>query len=134
MINDDSKEIELTPPCCGCSKKHCLARYCDCFKLGKQCLKCNYKDCKNNHNHNEERLKKMESIKAIDPDAFEVKNTTRTNQFRRIAGNVLSCNCKTTKCMKNYCPCKKEGVGCSKNCECKHCRNKKASFKLKKGI
>jgi len=39
------------------------------------------------------------------------------------------CNCSKTGCIKNYCECFKEGIGCSWFCKCVECRNDKIDLK-----
>lgn len=33
------------------------------------------------------------------------------------------CNCTRSKCLKNYCPCHRDGNKCNESCHCTECKN-----------
>jgi hypothetical protein len=37
---------------------------------------------------------------------------------------TLTCNCKKSQCLKLYCDCFAQGIGCSPECNCQDCKNK----------
>lgn len=112
---------------CNCKKSKCLKLYCECFRKGKFCLEdCKCVNCLNTvqnsriiHHLRNSRLKK-------NPDIFNSKfMKIELNDGIVAEVHKKGCNCKKSKCLKNYCECFRNGSGCSKDCGCVSCENGK---------
>ncbi|KAI9122888.1 hypothetical protein K1719_005777 [Acacia pycnantha] len=94
---------------CKCKKANCLKRYCKCFASGEYCMgSCSCQNCYNRPTHED----KVIAARKVDPS----KTPAST-------GHIRGCNCKKSKCKKNYCECYENGVPCSINCRCTGCNN-----------
>lgn len=108
---------------CNCKKTKCLKLYCECFANGGVCgPSCNCSDC-----HNSEELKDLREL--IIQETLEKNPLAFKSKYKQIESSQKSvlhsrgCNCKKTGCSKNYCECYTAGIGCSKLCKCKDCKN-----------
>ena len=96
-------------PVCTCAKSHCLKLYCVCFRKGFVCGKeCKCVECKN-------KIQNKEEIDLLRQTKLSRKEKTDSTQ--------TFCNCKMSFCEKSYCPCAREGGGCSAMCKCFNCKN-----------
>lgn len=60
---------EMKP--CNCEKSKCLKLYCECFAHFKTCTKnCNCRECENNYQNSNKRIKAIENTLEKNPDAF----------------------------------------------------------------
>ena len=50
---------------------------------------------------------------------LEPQQSSTSNAKKHFKG----CNCRKTKCLKNYCECFQAGVKCSNLCTCDNCEN-----------
>ncbi len=68
-------------------------------------------------------------IKKKNPNAFKplIENGKEKKTHKK------GCNCKRSKCLKNYCECFQFGVQCSKQCKCYNCKNNEDRNQDKKG-
>ncbi|EXB33241.1 hypothetical protein L484_005133 [Morus notabilis] len=118
--------------------------YCECFKAKGHCSdSCTCKSCQNDLAHEEIVRIRREKIESQNPLAFAPKFTnesTATPANTMEDGTVMTpssawhrkgCNCKKSKCAKNYCECFQANFGCSFNCRCDGCHN---SFGKKAGM
>ena len=114
--NNDSSSIEKNIVGCNCKNSGCLKRYCECFSRINYCDKnCKCQNCCNNIFNQKERNNAIKNYLIKSPISFKKKNMDLNN---------ISCNCKKSNCLKNYCECFHLGLKCSKNCRCFDCRNK----------
>ncbi|CAK60483.1 unnamed protein product (macronuclear) [Paramecium tetraurelia] len=63
-------------------------------------------------NHKNEIINKL--IKTNDHEILQVSRTS----------NNISCKCRKSKCIQNYCVCSANNQECKSNCECYNCSNK----------
>lgn len=93
--------------------------YCECFAHGEVCSpNCNCTECSNNTSNAKVKASALETAISI---------------MQQPPGQVFSkkkkgCNCKKSNCLKKYCECFNEGVGCSEICKCEDCKNTKESY------
>ena len=61
------------------------------------------------------------------PRAFNPKFAKGSPTKETVAGakHVKGCNCKNSKCQRNYCECFAMGVACHPKCRCENCENGK---------
>ena len=93
---------------CSCFKTQCDKYYCECFRSGRYCIKCNCKNCLN------------QPPKYSTTDIKEKNNTTLINKEKKIF-----CTCTKSGCKLKYCECFKLGLECSDSCRCVKCENQK---------
>ena len=109
-INENNNEDIIDQICCICSKSKCMNNYCRCHKNGNICnINCRCLGCENNSINIQKSIKPSNIVKEI-----EMKN---------------NCKCKNSKCLNQYCNCKKRGIFCSEDCECFNCKNYNKSLK-----
>ncbi|KAI4369645.1 hypothetical protein MLD38_018066 [Melastoma candidum] len=119
---------------CNCKKSKCLKLYCECFAAGVYCIEpCACQDCLNKPIHEETVLATRKQIESRNPLAFAPKvirssdtvaeTWDEINKTPASARHKRGCNCKKSNCLKKYCECYQEGVGCSINCRCEGCKN-----------
>ncbi|XP_028842228.1 spexin prohormone 2 isoform X2 [Denticeps clupeoides] len=106
---------------CSCTKSHCLKMYCDCFANGDICSNCNCVNCCNNADHEKQRSRAIQSYLYKNPKAFQSKNDNKNAGDAE--GRHKGCNCKRSRCLKNYCECYEAQIMCSSTCRCVGCRN-----------
>lgn len=103
--SDHSSPAQLAG-CCQCQKTGCLKMYCRCFRNGQQCGEwCSCADC---HNHQ-----------------WDERWGAASNRRPAAEEHFRGCNCKRSKCNKNYCECLIRGLMCLDSCRCLKCRNGK---------
>lgn len=123
---------------CICKNSRCLKSYCKCFQSGKKCnpFYCKCESCENidkvqqnnqfkQANQVQNNIKRPEQTtktqqKPINP-AQNSKNKVK-NQLNK--GQVVTCSCKKSHCLKKYCACFSSGKECGDYCECNDCRNR----------
>ena len=47
------------------------------------------------------------------------------DQGQLAAKKKKGCNCKKSNCLKKYCECYNDGLGCNEICKCEDCKNNK---------
>ena len=101
---------------CNCKNSGCLKRYCECFSRMKYCdNNCQCKNCINNIKYEKERT---EAIKL-----YLVKSPVSSKKINMDLNNI-TCNCKKSNCLKNYCECFQFGLKCTYSCGCVDCKNR----------
>ena len=101
---------------CNCKNSTCLKRYCECFSRMKYCNNnCQCKNCFNNSNNEKERTEAIKVYLVKSPMSFKKINMDLNN---------ITCNCKKSNCLKNYCECFQFGLKCTYNCGCVDCKNR----------
>lgn len=100
---------------CRCVKSKCLKLYCECFSSGILCgAHCKCVNCNNNKTEVNGKIKSAkESYLIRKPSAF-TKPPKAPGQ---------SCACRTNRCLKKYCDCFRNKVGCGPKCTCSDCLN-----------
>ena len=110
---------------CKCSKSKCLRLHCICFRAGKFCGdSCNCQGCFNTVSNKKLVEKVVNVTKDINSHAFK----SRVLEIQLEDSTVkltLGCSCSKNNCLKNYCECRKNGLGCSPLCRCENCKNSK---------
>ena len=101
---------------CNCKNSGCLKRYCECFSRMKYCnSNCQCKNCFNNINFEKERAEAIKVYISKSPVSFKKINMDL---------NTITCNCKKSNCLKNYCECFQFGLKCTYSCGCVDCKNR----------
>ena len=101
---------------CNCKNSGCLKRYCECFSRMKYCdINCQCKNCYNNVKHEKERNDAIKIYLVKSPVSFKKINMDLNN---------ITCNCKKSNCLKNYCECFQFGLKCTYSCGCVDCKNR----------
>ena len=101
---------------CNCKNSGCLKRYCECFSKMKFCdVNCQCKNCLNNIKNEKERNEAIRIYLIKSPISFKKMNMDLNN---------VTCNCKKSNCLKNYCECYQFGLKCTYNCGCVDCKNR----------
>ena len=101
---------------CNCKNSGCLKRYCECFSKMKFCdVNCQCKNCLNNIKNEKERNEAIRLYLIKSPVSFKKMNMDLNN---------VTCNCKKSNCLKNYCECYQFGLKCTYNCGCVDCKNR----------
>ena len=101
---------------CNCKNSGCLKRYCECFSRMKYCdANCLCKNCLNNIKYEKERSEAIRIYLVKSPVSFKKINMDLNN---------VTCNCKKSNCLKNYCECFQFGLKCTYNCGCVDCKNR----------
>ena len=101
---------------CNCKNSGCLKRYCECFSRMKYCdNNCQCKSCRNNVKFEKERTEAIKLYLVKSPVSFKKINMDLNN---------ITCNCKKSNCLKNYCECFQFGLKCTYSCGCVDCKNR----------
>ena len=101
---------------CNCKNSGCLKRYCECFSRMKYCdINCQCKNCFNNMKYEKERNEAIRIYLTKSPVSFKKINMDLNN---------ITCNCKKSNCLKNYCECFQFGLKCTYSCNCVDCKNR----------
>ena len=101
---------------CNCKNSGCLKRYCECFSRMKYCdNNCQCKNCLNNIKFEKERTEAIKVYLVKSPVSFKKINMDLNN---------ITCNCKKSNCLKNYCECFQFGLKCTYSCGCVDCKNR----------
>ena len=101
---------------CNCKNSGCLKRYCECFSRMKYCdSNCQCKNCLNNIKFEKERTEAIKLYLVKSPVSFKKINMDLNN---------ITCNCKKSNCLKNYCECFQFGLKCTYSCGCVDCKNR----------
>jgi hypothetical protein len=101
---------------CNCKNSGCLKRYCECFSRMKYCdANCQCKNCLNNIKNEKERNEAIRIYLIKSPVSFKKINMDLNN---------VTCNCKKSNCLKNYCECFQFGLKCTYSCGCVDCKNR----------
>ncbi|NXF32193.1 MTL5 protein, partial [Nyctibius bracteatus] len=109
---------------CNCTKTRCLKLYCYCFATGDFCNNCNCNNCYNNQLHETERFKAIKALLDRNPEAFLPKiGKGKLGEIKPYHNK--GCNCKRSRCLKNYCECFEAKILCSCFCKCIDCKNYK---------
>ena len=118
-LDDDINEPNTTAKKimgCNCKNSGCLKRYCECFSRMKYCdAICQCKNCLNNIKNEKERNEAIRIYLIKSPVSFKKINIDLTN---------VTCNCKKSNCLKNYCECFQFGLKCTYSCGCVDCKNR----------
>ncbi len=104
---------------CNCRNSKCLKLYCECLRRGQSCVNCNCVDC-HNHEFSKVRQEKMKQLEK--KNVFFLQDENDPNS-KRILAPSKGCNCRNSRCLKNYCECHQFGIACSSACKCIDCNN-----------
>ena len=89
--------------------------------------RCNCTDCANTDGNKEKIADARRQVLKRNPRAFNPKFAKGSPTKETVAGakHVKGCNCKNSKCQRNYCECFAMGVACYPKCRCENCENGK---------
>lgn len=119
MFDDDASGCSSQG--CHCRLSKCSKMYCDCFAAGRYCgPACRCNGCENCPTNEGNLAAIRRGIKQRNPNAFESKIRRTAVGSRR---HTQGCRCSKSKCLKRYCECYREGMPCSKECQCIDCHN-----------
>lgn len=104
---------------CNCRNSKCLKLYCECLRRGQSCENCNCVDC-HNHEFSKVRQEKMKQLEK--KNVFFLQDQNDPNS-KRILAPLKGCNCRNSRCLKNYCECHQNGLACTDACKCIDCNN-----------
>jgi hypothetical protein len=76
---------------------------------------CQCKNCINNIKYEKERTEAIKLYLVKSPVSFKKINMDLNN---------ITCNCKKSNCLKNYCECFQFGLKCTYSCGCVDCKNR----------
>ena len=120
---------------CCCKNSRCLKFYCECFRNKGFCGSyCRCLECKNISKFSDDRKKALKEILkknvqgCFSGHGQETTNTTRSPKQpkRNLRRGIIpvSCNCRKSKCLKDYCGCFSGGGFCLPTCQCVGCANR----------
>jgi hypothetical protein len=114
--NTNSNIVNKKMSGCNCKNSGCLKRYCECFSRMKYCNEsCQCKNCINNVKFEKEREEAIKVYLVKSPVSFKKINLDLNN---------ITCNCKKSNCLKNYCECFQYNLKCTFSCGCVDCKNR----------
>lgn len=100
-----------------------LQLFCVCFAQDLMCQNYNCTHCMNNLAYEEKRGRAYKMKFKKNPTAFYPKFGLKERESK----NTEGCNCKISKCRKNYHECYEPRLYCFDLCRCVSCRNRKIS-------
>lgn len=106
---------------CNCRNSKCLKLYCECLRRGQGCVNCNCVDCEN-HEHSKVRVDKLKQLEKRNTHIFK-PDSNDNGSNRKAKYLAKGCNCRNSRCLKNYCECHQFGMLCSEMCKCIECSN-----------
>jgi len=115
---------------CNCRNSRCLKLYCECFKLNGYCSsKCTCSNCRNTPKYESDRSKKLAKLKPLltSDQGQQSDEQNGPAEFRTEETRQNVCRCRRSNCLKNYCECFSSGYGCAEICNCRNCKNSKAT-------
>jgi len=114
-----SNIVQKLPPgevACNCVRSRCLKLYCSCYQSGKVCneMVCSCVSCLNTEKDTDGQ-RRVAILATLEkrPDAFRARI--------KVAG--LGCACKNNRCIRKYCECYRNKLGCTEKCNCRDCEN-----------
>lgn len=116
---------------CNCVKKNCNVYNCACFKAGQLCgVLCRCVGCKNTlDNIQEIKMRHAQKAKEQSISTATKSESVSDDGVSQLSGGpkkkCAGCKCKYNFCGTAYCPCLKNGQGCSSDCGCFNCKNPK---------
>ena len=109
---------------CNCRNSKCLKLYCECLRRGQACVNCNCLDCEN-HEFSQIRGEKIKVLEKKNAHIFKPEIVEANSGKKKLAVSK-GCNCRNSRCLKNYCECHQFGMVCSDLCKCIDCNNNDA--------
>ena len=105
-------------PSLGPTRPGCRCR-CRCVR------RCNCSDCFNKDGYEEKIADARRQVLKRNPRAFNPKFAKGATTEEAGVKHVKGCNCKNSRCLRNYCECFAMGVACTAKCRCENCENGK---------